>query len=213
MRLQPLAFVVFLGALAGPVRADVTLVGVGTIPGDASDLSGLKGETSDGTPRNRLGGLGSAIAYTGTGNGYLLASDRGPKDGDTDFVCRWHTMDIRVAPGARVPVALKLTATTLLKTENGNPFVGSLGAFEHKKPERNLRLDPEGVRLGRNGNVFLADEYGPVVYEFDAKGKRVASLPVPAHFQAPKPGKSPADELPPKGSAGRQPNRGMEGLA
>lgn len=198
---------------AGAARADVALVGVGTIPGDASDLSGLKGKASDGTPNDRLGGLGSAVAYTGTGTAYLLASDRGPKDGASDFACRVHRMNVRVVPGAKEPVTLKLTATTLLTTEDGTRFVGALDAFAHKKPEKNLRLDPEGVRVGRDGAVYIADEYGPVLYEFGPTGKRVRSLPVPAHFQAPKPGKSPSDELPPKAATGRQPNRGMEGLA
>lgn len=212
-RLHALALGLLLAGCGSVARADVTLIGVGTIPGDASDLSGLTGKTSDGTPHNRLGGLGSAIAYTGTGNEYLLASDRGPKDGATDFVCRWHKMEIRVAPGAKAPVALKLTATTLLINEGGKRLVGSLGAFEHKAPEKNLRLDPEGVRVGRDGTVYLSDEYGPGVYAFDAKGVRVASLPVPDRFLAPKPGKTPADELPPHATSGRQPNRGMEGLA
>ncbi len=202
-----------MGLVTASARADVTLVGVATIPGDASDLSGLTGKASDGTPRNCLGGLGSAIAYAGKGDEYVLASDRGPKDGATDFVCRMHRMEIRVNPGAKEPVSLKLTATTLLTAEDGRRFVGTLDAFEHKKPEKNLRLDPEGVRVGLGGSIFVSDEYGPVVYEFDAKGKRLRSLPVPEHFRPLKPGKTPADELPPHSKAGRQPNRGMEGLA
>lgn len=211
--LRPVLLCALLGACAASVRADVTLVGVGTIPGDATDLSGLTGKASDGTPNDRLGGHGSAIAYTGTGTAYVLASDRGPKDGMSDFACRYHRMDIRVTPGAKDPVALKLTATTLLTTEDGKRFVGSLDAFTQDRPEKNLRLDPEGVRVGRDGTVYISDEYGPVVYAFDAKGKRARSLPVPARFLPAKPGKTPADELPPLSTSGRLPNRGMEGLA
>ncbi|AWM41424.1 hypothetical protein GobsT_75300 [Gemmata obscuriglobus] len=213
--LRPRTFTacLLLAACASAAQADVALIGVGTIPGDAADLSGLKGKTSDGTPHNRLGGMGSAIAYTGQGNEYLLVSDRGPKDGATDFVCRWHQMEVGVAPGAKTPVTLKLTATTLLTNESGKRFVGSLDAFEHTAPAKNLRLDPEGARVGRDGTVHLSDEYGPGLYAFNQSGTRVASLPMPAHFLAPKPGKMPADELPPKSASGRQPNRGMEGLA
>ncbi len=207
----PLALCAVLAAC--PCRADITLVGVGTIPGTASDLSGLTGKTSDGTPNDRLGGLGSAVAYTGRGTEYVLVSDRGPKDGASDFACRYHQMDIRVTPGAPTPVALKLTATTMLTDERGARFVGSLEAFRSADPERNLRLDPEGIRVGRRGELYVADEYGPVIYEFDATGRRRRSIAVPAHYRAPRPGKSPAAELPPHAVVGRQPNRGMEGLA
>jgi hypothetical protein len=207
------AALVFVLVATGAVRADVTLIGVGTLPGTASDLSGLNGKASDGTPNDRLGGLGSAIAHTGKGNEYVLVADRGPKDGTVAFACRAHRMTITVTPGAKEPVALKLTSTTLLSREDGKAFDGALTAFTGPKPEDNLRLDAEGARLSRTGTLFVADEYGPVVYEFDAKGKRVRALPVPEKFRAPKPGKTPADELPPFANTGRQPNRGMEGLA
>ncbi|MFO0801062.1 MAG: esterase-like activity of phytase family protein [Gemmataceae bacterium] len=202
-----------LMSTCGYARADVALLGVGTIPGTASDRSGLGGKASDGTPHDRLGGLGSAIAYGGRGTEYVLVSDRGPKDGASDFACRYHRMDIRVTPGATEPVSLKLVATTLLTDAAGRRYVGSLDAFRDTDPTRNLRLDPEGVRVGRGGELYVSDEYGPVIYEFDPSGRRRRSLAVPSHFRAPRPGKSPADELPPHATTGRQPNRGMEGLA
>lgn len=44
---------------------EIQLLGVGKLPGHSSDHSGLKDLLSDGTPHNRLGGLGSAITYIG----------------------------------------------------------------------------------------------------------------------------------------------------
>ncbi|MFT3881682.1 MAG: esterase-like activity of phytase family protein [Gemmatales bacterium] len=193
--------------------AQIQLLGVGTIPGDATDLSGLKGNQTDGTPHNRLGGMGSAIGYTGQGNHYVLASDRGPKDGATDFACRYHRMEIVVTPGAANPVALKLTATHLLKNEQGQQFVGTLSAIDARYPEKSLRLDPEGIRVGPQGTLFLADEYGPFVREFSVEGKCLRRLPVPDRFLSAVAGGKPDEELPPKNTRGRQPNRGMEGLA
>jgi hypothetical protein len=143
----------------------------------------------------------------------VFVSDRGPADGGTDFACRYHRMDVRVSPGKSPAVTLKLTATTLLTNDDGKQLVGSLGAFQFAEAEKNLRFDPEGVRVGPKGELFISDEYGPVLAEFDATGKRVRVLPVPARLQTAKPGKLPVDELPPKATAGRQPNRGMEGLA
>ncbi|MGL4550614.1 MAG: esterase-like activity of phytase family protein [Gemmataceae bacterium] len=198
---------VFALALALPcARAGVEFLGEAALPGTASDRSGLKGKTSDGTPADRLGGLGSAIAYTGRGDRYLLASDRGPKDGESDFVCRWHVLEVRVRPGTKQPVRATLVETTLLTDEKGRRLVGSLAGKQQ-------RLDPEGVRVGRRGTVFLADEYGPALSEFGADGARRRTLAVPARFLPEWPAARPADELPPKNRRGRQPNRGMEGLA
>jgi hypothetical protein len=205
---------VALCLLALPAAAaDVTLVGVATLPGDTADLSGLKGKQTNGTPHDRLGGHGSGIAYTGRGDEYVLISDRGPADGATDFACRFHRMTVRVTPGRTPAVTLSLTATTLLTDGDGRQLVGSLAAFNHPEAAKNLRFDPEAIRVGPKGEVFVSDEYGPLVAEFDAKGRRGKLLPVPARFQTARPGKLPADEMPPKATSGRQPNRGMEGLA
>jgi hypothetical protein len=202
-------------AIAGfttPCFGQVTLLGVGTLPGDMADLSGLKGNQNDGTPHNRLGGMGSAIDYTGKGNSYVLASDRGPKDGATDFACRFHHMDIIVSPNSN-KVELKLTKTTLLRDEKDQPFVGLLSAIDKNQPELSMRLDPEGIRIGLGGTVFIADEYGPFIYEFSLAGKRLRSIKLPSKFLPECIAAKPEDELPPHNKAGRQPNRGMEGLA
>lgn len=188
------------------LAADIELLGIGTLPGTASDRSGLTGNASDGTPKNRLGGMGSAIDSTGRGHEYLLASDRGPKDGAVDFACRIHRMAIRVTPGAAKPVELELLSTTLLSDESGSPFTGALA-----DPQR--RLDPEGIRMGKSGTVFMSDEYGPVVAEFDANGRLLRRFSVPERFLIAKAGRTPAEEMPPTTKSGRQPNRGMEGLA
>ena len=58
--------------LASPVRADVTLLGAASIAGDARDKSGLTDTLSEGTPHNRLGSIGSGVAYTGVKNRYVL---------------------------------------------------------------------------------------------------------------------------------------------
>src|SRR5581483_199886 len=151
-----------LCALAGiwvaGARADVVLLGVAILPGDSSDLSGLTGKMSDGTPRDRLGGLGSGIAYTGNGDEYVLVPDRGPKDAN-EYACRFHRMDIRVNPGASPAVTLKLTATTLLTDEAGRRYVGAHDAFHPKFAEKSLRLDPEAVRVGRDGAIYISDEF------------------------------------------------------
>ncbi|MFM7111216.1 MAG: esterase-like activity of phytase family protein [Planctomycetota bacterium] len=187
-------------------RAEPEFLGQGSLPGNMSDFSNLKGKDALGVPSNRLGGMGSAIDYTGKGNTYILASDRGPGDGASDYRCRVHRMEIVVRPGAMEQVSIKLLSTTLLSGPGGVPLTGS------KKPGP-ARFDPEGIRVGPAGRFFISDEYGPVVAEFSPNGELLRKFPLPARFLPEKVAESPMGELPPASNRGRQPNRGMEGLA
>jgi hypothetical protein len=203
--------VVGLLLTTGSAQSAPTLIGVGCIPGNATDLSGLTDKLEDGSPHNQLGGFGSALAYTGSGNLYVATPDRGPADGTTHFIDRYHVMRIEVSPdGTVVPT---LVQTTLLANEKGEYFTGSATAFDAANSTASLRLDPEGVRVAPNGNLVISDEYGPFVYEFSPQGKRLRSLPVPQKFLITHPGVTTAAELPPTETTGRQSNRGMEGLA
>lgn len=195
-----------MAMLVSICRAEPDFLGRGALSGSLSDLSNLKGKDASGVPADRLGGMGSAIDYTGQGNTYILASDRGPGDGASDYRCRVHRMEIIVRPGAREPVSIRLLSTTLLSGINGKPLKGS------KKPGQ-ARLDPEGIRMGQGGRFFISDEYGPVVAEFSPEGRMLRKLPVPVHFLAEKESENPQGEMPPVNNRGRQPNRGMEGLA
>ena len=207
-----LALVVWAGlAFPAPARAEIKLLARGAIPANATDKSGLTGTLEDGTPHNRLGSCGSAIAYTGKGNRYVLLADRGPKDGTTSYQCRFHLFDITVDSG-KAALKLSLVDTKILKDESGRPFIGLSSAIDAAKPALSLRLDPEGVRLGRSGTLFVSDEYGPFVYEFSREGRRLRSLPVPARFQLDRPDADPKKELA-LNKKGRVPNKGMEGLA
>jgi hypothetical protein len=76
------------------------------------------------------------------------------------------------------------------------------------------RFDTEGIRLSNDGrSIFISDEYGPYVYEFDRlTGLRLRSFQLPQSFYV--------TNLSPIGSneisgntAGRTANKGMEGIA
>lgn len=96
-------------------------------------------------------------------------------------------------------------------------FAGRSDNFDENFPSTNPnngRLDPEGVRVANDGrSVFISDEYGPYVYQFDRlTGKRIKSFALPDHFAA--------EYLSPMGdeeiagnAVGRVANKGMEGLA
>ena len=78
---------------------------------------------------------------------------------------------------------------------------------------QNGRLDPEGIRLSNDGkSVFITDEYGPYVYQFDRNsGKRLKVFTLPAYYTATKPAAEEAIEIP-NNKVGRISNKGMEAL-
>ena len=207
-----------VGALvaAGPAWAGgIELLGVGEMPGTASDGLELQPPLlEDGkTPHDRVGGWGSAIAYTGVGSIYLATPDRGPADGTTSYIDRAYLLDVSVTPGAAAPVTISLLRTTTLTNQDGALLVGTAAAFDASNSTASRRLDPEGVRLTGDGNFFVSDEYGPFMYEFSPTGERLRSLNIPAKFLIAAPSADAAAELPPGNLSGRQANRGMEGLA
>lgn len=76
------------------------------------------------------------------------------------------------------------------------------------------RLDPEAIRVGAGGNtVFVSDEYGPYVYQFDrTTGARTRSFTLPPSFNIEKLYPVGATEI--SGNvSGRTTNKGLEGLA
>ena len=93
------------------------------------------------------------------------------------------------------------------RSDNFDPTANSLNS-------NNGRLDPEAIRVSRDGkSVFISDEYGPYVYQFDrATGQRIRSFVLPANLAV--------NNLSAQGgleisgnTSGRVANKGMEGLA
>ena len=78
----------------------------------------------------------------------------------------------------------------------------------------NARLDPEALRVSKDGkSVFVSDEYGPYVYQFDrATGRRLDTFALPAGFGVANVNASGAAEIS-GNTGGRVANKGMEGLA
>lgn len=193
------------------IHEGIELLGVARIPGTASDRS-VHGEVlEDGTPSDRFGGFGSGLEWTGENERYLAVCDRGPADGATSFACRWHELDVRVRPGALEPVHVELVATTLLLDEQGRGFTGLSSALA-PTATRAERLDPEGLRLGSEGNVWICDEYSMGLFEFSRAGRLVRRHAPPAAFPAARPSGDRKRELT-DSATGRTPNRGFEGLA
>jgi hypothetical protein len=201
-------------AAAPPARPSrgIELVGKFSIAADATDRSGLTDKLENGLPQNRIGSFGSAIAWTGEGERYVAIADRGPADGTVGFMTRFHEFLIHVRPGQAKPLDVELAKTTLFTNEKSENFVGISSAFDAVHPEKGLRLDPEGVRVAHDGHLFVSDEYGPFVLEFDRSGKLMNRLPVPTDFSIDHPSADKKAEI--EGNKrGRVTNKGFEGLA
>ena len=96
-------------------------------------------------------------------------------------------------------------------------FTGRSDNFDPSQPSsntNNARLDPESLRVSNDGeHVFISDEYGPYLYEFDRyTGKRVRAFKLPDNLAV--------SVLSPKkkveiasNTSGRVTNKGMESLA
>jgi hypothetical protein len=120
-------------------HADPTLIAVGSIDGSYEDFAvETRAPLENGVPGNRLGGIGSGLAYAGS-NTFLALPDRGPNatpfnsaiDDTTSYIPRFHTLHLSLAhsesansatansaAGATLPFTLTpfVTNTTLLSS-------------------------------------------------------------------------------------------------
>src|SRR5262244_4088684 len=206
---------------AAIAQAAPDLIAAGSLSGTYEDFATeTAGLLENGVPGNRLGGMGSGLAYAG-GNTFLALPDRGPNakmfnsavDDTASYIARFQTLNLSLAPsdpGSPLPFTLTpmLVDTTLLSSPtplvygngaaavlpNGAPalnatdhthyFTGRSDNFDPTKLSTNpanARLDPEGIRASNDGrHVYISDEYGPYVYEFNRKtGRRVRSFAIP----------------------------------
>lgn len=170
----------------------------------------------------------NAVAYAG-GAGV---------DNTTSYVSRYQTLTLELAATAGgYTLTPTLVGTTLLSSPTalnygataglpaGAPAINSadhyyftgrsdgFAAGLSTNPD-NARLDPEAIRVANDGkSVFVADEYGPYVYQFDrATGQRLRVFSLPSEVAASNLSSKGADEIAGNAS-GRVANKGMEGLA
>ena len=243
----------------------VDLIAIGTVSGTYEDFAT---ETAtpleNGVPGNRLGGIGSGLAYAG-GTTFIATPDRGPGvnhynplvDDTVSYIARFHTLKLTLSPSfdpvSGLPFTLTpmLVETTLLSSPT--PLIYGSGAglgdqidgvtplgsgapalnevmhthfftgrsdnfaptFASTSPQ-DARLDVEAIRVSNNGkSVFISDEYGPHVYEFNRMtGKRIKSFTLPSNLAVTHLSAQGDVEIDfNNNSVGRIANKGMEGLA
>jgi Esterase-like activity of phytase len=255
MKNKHLAWLAVSSLLGIPAaHADIELIATGNISGTYEDLAHNTAKPlENGVPGDRLGGIGSGLAYAG-GTTFLALPDRGPNaasynsavDDTTSYIERFHTLDLSLQQsdaGSPLPFTLTptLRSTTLffsktplvygtgagLGVGSGQPalnfekhrnyFTGRSDNFDPSRLSTNVndgRLDAESIRVSRDGrSVFISDEYGPYVYQFDrATGARIRAYKLPDKFGVANLSAQGAVEIS-GNTSGRVANKGMEGLA
>ena len=221
----------------------VDLIAVGQLDGAGSDLSGLTDTLENGVRHDLIGGIGSGLAWAGgttflalPDRGPNATAWNSAVDDTASYIPRFHTLDLSLVPATSgsLPYELKVTLqrTTLLfapqplvygevtpaaNKPSRHYFSGRSDNFDATKPSTNpwnARLDPEGIRVSRTGRtVYISDEYGPYVYQFDrATGARGRTYAMPDNLAVSYLSAHGKDEI--SGNAsGRVANKGMEGLA
>ncbi|KAB7644826.1 esterase-like activity of phytase family protein [Polymorphobacter fuscus] len=196
-------------ALAAPAGAAVSLAGVIAVPGNATDLAG--GSTAN---DNRLSFGSDMVYHAGTDTFYGI-SDRGPGGGTIDFAPRIEAFKVNVDKTTGAISNFDLKATKVFRQANGNPYSG---LFPDRLPGGSKgalgnALDSEGIARLSNGQFIVADEYGPSVYLTSRDGRFIRAFETPANLIPRQPnGDVNFVDGRPVTTAGRQDNRGFEGI-
>jgi hypothetical protein len=210
--------VTVLFATALPASAQPAFVNGLVIPGNTLDATGVPGANA-----GRFGFF-SDIYYDVNRDEWWALSDRGPGGGFLDYPTRVQqfTIDIDQSTGRISRFRVKKTVTftdprgLLFGTPdrpelNGqNPLLlnGSASILGRS-------FDPEGLGIDPQTRHFIvSDEYGPAIYDFSRRGRLRRVFETPANL-VPKVGAT-VDYVADRdhnASAGRQDNRGFEGVA
>ncbi len=219
-------------AFASGAWAQPTFVNGLVIRGDALDATNQPGANA-----GRLG-MFSDLYYDSIRDEWWALSDRGPGGGVLDYATRVQrfTLNVDFVTGAisrfrikdtiifRDPDGLLTAPTAPVDRRRALNGLNPLG-LNNDAGVLGRSFDPEGLVIDpRTGHLIVADEYGPSVYEFDAKGRLLQVFVTPenlipkvtgvVNFVAIRDACS-AMLLPPLCglNGGRQDNRGFEGLA
>ncbi|WP_374594613.1 esterase-like activity of phytase family protein [Aquabacterium sp.] len=243
MRLKQLSLVLSAAFAATSAHAGFDLLGIGSLSATAHDLSGQSGLLENGVAGDLLGGMGSGLAWAGGNTFLALpdrgpnaVTYNSAVDDTASYIARFQTVTLNVSsvPSGSLPytVTPTLTSTTMLWSDTplnygagGAPSINTTGKYYftgrsdgfgagNSLVGSNARLDPESIRMSNDGkSVFVSDEYGPYVYQFDrGTGQRTRTYTLPGNLGVSNVNAQGALEIS-GNTSGRLANKGMEGLA
>ena len=200
-------------------------------------FAGPKLESVNSIPSSTLDSMGDTAGSYGSGASYdrkagilYLTTDRGPGDGKIDFSPRLYAIPLPKESASKSELNLKFksdesdppgmpapTQTHLYKDPDGKPFTGFIP--DSSDPEPRMKdgrrcLDPEGLAVMEDGNLFVSEEYYPSIIQFKPDGTFMARLIPPDNYlpRDPNSGEVNFAEAADR-KEGREDNRGFEGVA
>jgi hypothetical protein len=200
----------FLG-LALPAFATPKLESVNSIASSTLDSLG-----------DTAGSFGSGTSYDPKAGILYLTTDRGPGDGKVDYSPRLYAISLPKDMTSQSNFNLNLnlsepSSARIYKDPDGKPFTGL--APDSSDPEPRMKdgrrcLDPEGLAVMEDGNLFLSEEYYPSVIQFKPDGTFMARLVPPQNYLPRDPTTGQVSFLESADrKEGREDNRGFEGVA
>lgn len=227
--------------LNGETFVNQGLVGTGRLPATLKDFNGetlgsFSGLAVDlGSWRRNADGSYVATMFT--------LPDRGPNNvgglTTTNYASRLNRFSIAFNPytgsAALAPTQNQLTLTQnggfLLRDGNGQTFTGrdpqagtvTRGGIAYPSPPAGdlgagkIAMDAEAVTFLQDGSFYVGDEYGAMIYYFDATGRQIGGI-APTGAMVPRVGgvinyNGTNDAPLVAGSTGRRSNQGMEGIS
>lgn len=145
----------------------------GELPAGARDKHG-----------DTIGGIGSGMIYDAKSDVYLAISDRGPGDGTMPYRPRYVVMKITQEGEKLEP---KVLDSVVLRDESGREMTGLIPddakASTPRMQDGRTCIDPEAIALAPDDTLYITDEYGPYLYQFQRDGKMIRRLELPDDFQ------------------------------
>jgi hypothetical protein len=211
MTLRPLLAATLLLAALPAAATQWTLTDAMPIAGNSTDRI----QSAKPAANINRQGFFSDLTFEPATRTWFALSDRGPGGGVIGYATRVQQMLIPTHPFTGELLTRPIVLRTILFTDrDGQPFNGLNPKLLNGSANTLGRsFDPEGFAIGRNGHFFVADEYGPSLYEFDRRGRFLRAFDIPQNLRPRQAdGQDNFSDGRPIIVRGRQDNRGFEGL-
>lgn len=200
-------------AVTSVCAAEWTLIDTLEMPATTRDAVRMPKGAGASANLNRFGFYSDLSYDAKTGYWYAL-SDRGPGGGVIDYATRVQRLRIPVDTATGQIGEPVIDKTILFRGEDGAVFNGlNPQLLNGDAGVLGMSFDPEGLAIGKGGHFYVADEYGPSIFEFTSSGHFIRAFSTPANLVSRTAAGTP-DYVAGRPAIvnGRQDNRGFEGL-